>query len=60
MKYFVNYDYHMVTKRKDNEEAPKPFKKNFRDDHGWSEWVEIDEKTYEKIYEIYWNEAINR
>jgi len=57
MKYFVNYDFHILKK---SEEKPEPIKKNRRYDHGLSEWVEIDEETYEKEFQNFWNEALNR
>ena len=60
MKYYVNYEFEMITKRPENEKKPEPIKKNFRYDHGWSEWTEVDEETYKKMYECYYNRAINR
>lgn len=54
MKYFVNYEFHAIAK---GEKKPEPFKKNFRYDHGLSHWKEVDEETYKKVYNIFYNEA---
>lgn len=56
MKYFVNYDFHMITKA---EEKPKAIQKNRRYDHSFSEWTEVNKETYEKMFRIYWEEAEN-
>ena len=56
MKYFVNYDFHMITKA---EKKPKAIQKNRRYDHSFSEWTEVNKETYEKMFTIYWEEAEN-
>ena len=54
MRYFINYDFHALAIA---DEKPEPIKKNQRYDHSLSEWVEIDEVFYKKMFRIYYKEA---
>lgn len=56
MKYWVNYEFHCVAKQ---ENKPEAIKKNFMFDKGLSEWKEVNEETYHKMYDIYYAEALN-
>lgn len=56
MRYWVNYEFHCVAKQ---ENRPEAIKKNQRYDKGFAEWKEVDEETYNKMYHIYYAEALN-
>lgn len=56
MRYWVNYEFHCVAKQ---ENKPEAIKKNQRYDKGFAEWKEVDEETYNKMYHIYYAEALN-
>ncbi len=57
MRYFVNYDLHAVAKAK---EKPAPFNRKLRYGNSISEWTEVDKETYEKMYDIFYAEALTR
>ena len=57
MRYFVNYDLHAVAKA---EEKPAPFNRKLRYGNSISEWKEVDRETYEKMYDIFYAEALTR
>ena len=55
MKYFINYDLHILTIAK---EKPSPINRNLRYGNSISEWNEIDRETYDKMYDIFYQELL--